>query len=79
MIVGENSIVGANSIVTKDIPDNSMAIGNPAKVVKKVNELKCFKGFLKYLMSGRNQIDALIKSIIFLDMPYFHFLNDIKY
>jgi len=45
--VGENSIVGANSIVTKDIPDNSVAIGNPAKVVKKVDELKCFKGFFK--------------------------------
>ena len=45
--VGKNSIVGANSIVTKNVPDNSVAIGNPAKVVKKVDELNCFKGFFK--------------------------------
>jgi len=45
--VGENSIVGANSIVTKDVPDNSVVVGNPAKVVKKVDELKCFKEFFK--------------------------------
>jgi len=45
--VGENSIIGANSLVTKDVPDNSVARGNPAKVVKKVDELKCFKGFFE--------------------------------
>lgn len=32
--IGENSIVGANSVVTKDVPPNSIAVGNPAKVVK---------------------------------------------
>jgi len=32
--IGENCIVGAGSIVTKDIPANSVAIGNPAKVIK---------------------------------------------
>ena len=45
--VGENSIVGANSLVTKDVPADSVVIGRPAKVVKKVDELKCFKGFFK--------------------------------
>ena len=34
--VGENSIVGAFSFVTKDIPDNVVAYGIPAKVVKKL-------------------------------------------
>jgi acetyltransferase-like isoleucine patch superfamily enzyme len=33
--VGENSIVGAFSFVTRTIPDNAMAYGVPAKVVKK--------------------------------------------
>ena len=33
--VGENSIVGAFSFVTKDIPDNVVAFGIPAKVIKK--------------------------------------------
>lgn len=32
--IGENSIVGANSVVTKNIPPNSIAVGNPAKVIK---------------------------------------------
>jgi lipopolysaccharide O-acetyltransferase len=35
--IGQNSIIGANSVVTKDIPDNCIAVGNPAKVVKKYN------------------------------------------
>ena len=45
--IGENSIVGANSVVTKDVPADSVVIGSPAKVVKKVDELKCFKDFFK--------------------------------
>ncbi|MDR2622992.1 MAG: acyltransferase [Methanobrevibacter sp.] len=32
--IGENSIVGANSVVTKDIPPNCIAVGSPAKVIK---------------------------------------------
>mgnify|MGYP002621570594 CR=1 FL=1 len=32
--IGENSIIGTGSIVTKDIPDNAVAVGNPARVVK---------------------------------------------
>jgi len=35
--VGENSIVGAGSVVTQDIPDYCVAIGNPARVIKKID------------------------------------------
>lgn len=35
--LGKHSIIGAGSIVTKDIPDYTVAIGNPAKVVKQYN------------------------------------------
>ena len=35
--IGKNSIIGAGSIVTKDIPANCIAVGNPAKVVKKLD------------------------------------------
>jgi maltose O-acetyltransferase len=31
--IGHNVIIGAGSIVTKDIPDNSLAVGNPARVI----------------------------------------------
>jgi len=36
-INGENSIVGAGSVVTQDVPDYCVAVGNPARVVKKIN------------------------------------------
>ncbi len=32
--IGENSIVGAGSVVTRDIPPNAIAAGNPARVLK---------------------------------------------
>ena len=36
--VGENSIVGAGSVVTKDVPDNTIVAGNPAKFIKRIDE-----------------------------------------
>lgn len=36
--IGDNVVIGAGSIVTKDIPDNSVAVGNPCKVIRQVNE-----------------------------------------
>lgn len=34
--IGNRSVVGAGSVVTKDIPANSVAVGNPAKVIKHI-------------------------------------------
>ena len=34
--IGENSIVGAGSVVSQDVPDYCVAVGNPARVVKKI-------------------------------------------
>lgn len=34
--IGENSVIGANSVVTKDIPKNCVAVGIPATVIKKL-------------------------------------------
>ncbi|MDO4466727.1 MAG: sugar O-acetyltransferase [Bacillota bacterium] len=36
--IGENSIIGAHSTVTKDIPANCIALGNPCRVVREINE-----------------------------------------
>lgn len=36
--IGENCVIGAGSVVTKNIPDNSIAVGNPCKVIRQVND-----------------------------------------
>ena len=36
--IGDNSVIGAGSIVTKDIPANVVAVGNPCKVMRPINE-----------------------------------------
>lgn len=36
--IGDNVVIGAGSIVTKDLPDNVIAVGNPCKVLREVNE-----------------------------------------
>lgn len=35
--IGDNVIIGAGSVVTKDIPSNSVYVGNPAKFIKKID------------------------------------------
>jgi len=35
--IGKNSIIGAGSVVTHDIPENAIAVGNPARVIKIIN------------------------------------------
>ena len=36
--IGNNVIVGAGSVVVKDIPDNSVVVGNPARVIRSIRE-----------------------------------------
>lgn len=35
--IGRNAVVGAGSVVTHDIPDNAVAVGNPAKVIRYID------------------------------------------
>ena len=34
--IGENAIVGAGSVVTKDVPDNVIVAGNPARIIRRI-------------------------------------------
>jgi maltose O-acetyltransferase len=36
--IGDNTVIGAGSVVTKDIPPNVIAVGNPCKVLRKITE-----------------------------------------
>ena len=38
--IGENSVVGAGAVVTKDVPPNVVVAGNPARIVKRINPEK---------------------------------------
>lgn len=36
--IGDNTVIGAGSIVTKNIPANVVAVGNPARVLREIGE-----------------------------------------
>ena len=36
--IGENSVIGAGSVVTRDIPANTVAVGNPCRVMRSIDE-----------------------------------------
>jgi acetyltransferase-like isoleucine patch superfamily enzyme len=36
--IGENAIIGAGSVVTKDVPSNTIVAGNPAKILREIKE-----------------------------------------
>lgn len=42
--IGDNSIIGAGSVVTKDIPSNVVAVGSPCRVLREIGEhdRRCF-------------------------------------
>ena|SRR5580765_2272743 len=41
LVIGENALVGAGSVVTRDVPDNAIVAGNPARFIRLVTaELK---------------------------------------
>lgn len=36
--IGEGCVIGAGSVVTRDIPSNSLAVGNPCRVIREITE-----------------------------------------
>jgi len=47
LIIGRNALVGAGAVVTRDVPDNSVVAGAPARVIKMVDELHCPYGLIE--------------------------------
>jgi UDP-2-acetamido-3-amino-2,3-dideoxy-glucuronate N-acetyltransferase len=41
LTIGEGALVGAGSVVTKDIPARALVYGNPARFAKSIDELQC--------------------------------------
>jgi serine O-acetyltransferase len=46
--IGESCVVGANSVVINDIPDNSLAVGLPAKIIKTNIDIRHYRGDIKF-------------------------------
>ena len=58
--IGKNSLIGAGTVVTKDVPKNSVVVGNPGKVIKKIDELVCHKKFFKKPFEWREKWKFLL-------------------
>jgi acetyltransferase-like isoleucine patch superfamily enzyme len=45
VVIGANSLVGAGSVVVDDVPEDTVVVGNPARAIRRVDELVCEPGF----------------------------------
>jgi len=52
IVIGENSLVGAGSVVTRDVPPRAVVLGNPARVVGEVDSLECPFEIVKPYVDG---------------------------
>ena len=51
--IGKNCVIGANTVITKDIPDYSVVVGNPARIIKTYN-----RGTNKWEKNRTGEIDG---------------------
>lgn len=71
--IGNNVVIGAGAVVSKDIPDNSVAVGVPARVIKTADEyLEKIKSQSLHLghLRGQEKDKALMK--------YYHYTGNSK-
>ena len=50
--IGEGCVIGAGSVVTRDIPANSLAVGNPCRVIRKITEADSLKNHPELFADG---------------------------
>ncbi|MBW1895681.1 MAG: N-acetyltransferase [Deltaproteobacteria bacterium] len=46
--IGEYAVIGSGTVVVKDVPPRSVVVGNPGRVVRSVDDLKCETGLTDY-------------------------------
>jgi len=59
LTIGRNSLVGGGAVVTRDVPDNAVVVGNPARVINTVDKLQCPPGYFErpYVWPPYDQIE----------------------
>lgn len=60
--IGKNAIVGAGAVVTKDVPENAIVVGNPARVLRYITE-EDSKVYQQELLKQQNQNDEFSKML----------------
>jgi len=43
IVIGENALVGAGAVVVEDVPEGAVVVGNPARIVKRIEEIEEYK------------------------------------
>jgi acetyltransferase-like isoleucine patch superfamily enzyme len=79
--IGENSIIGAGAIVASDIPPNSVAVGNPARVIRELDPEKGFNKrceMFKDPLKLQNDIDEMDRFML-KNNTWLHWLRSIIY
>ena len=72
--VGKNSVIGAGSVVTKDVPDYAMVAGNPAKLLKYIENGEKLMGD-----TNDNEIDTIISKVKKTDKKIYEYSDFTKY
>lgn len=72
--VGKNAVIGAGSVVTKDVPDHAMVAGNPAKLLKYIENGENLMGNTDY-----DDIDTIISKVKKTDKKIYEYGDFTKY
>ena len=75
--IGKNSIVGARSVVIKDVPENVIVAGNPATIVKELDESEKMISRAD-MFSSPEELDALYLKIDRISLKENSFLGWVK-